>query len=104
MSQALSKRASEFVYQVISSISIQFDPSSDESKDVAVLSTIIDANDRGFECLVAQDACTAASVDLHWHAIDIMRSEGGIFGCVSDVQKIVEVIDLHSLQRSDTAS
>jgi len=48
--------------------------------DVCVSSTLREANDRGFDCLVLEDACGAASAEVHEGVFKSMLKEGGIFG------------------------
>jgi len=48
--------------------------------DVCVSSTMRDANDRGFDCLLLQDCCGAATEQLHLGVIAGLEREGGIFG------------------------
>jgi nicotinamidase-related amidase len=63
--------------------------------EATVDSTVRTLNDRGFECLVLTDACTAIDPDLLAHAQHSLTMSGGIFGalgCATDV--------LHSLALS----
>lgn len=61
--------------------------------DVCVSSTMREANDRGFDCLLVSDATAAGSQYLHQWAIESVKGEGGIFGCVSQVFEVVKAID-----------
>jgi biuret amidohydrolase len=56
--------------------------------DVCVHSTLRDATDRGFECLVAADACGSGDADAHRAALDMVTIENGVFGAVADVGAI----------------
>jgi biuret amidohydrolase len=49
--------------------------------DVCVSSTMRDANDRGFDCLLLENCCGAATEELHLSVLKSMQREGGIFGC-----------------------
>ena len=53
--------------------------------DVCVHSTMREANDRGFDCLLVADACAAGTEELHEWALDSVKGEGGIFGSVTTV-------------------
>ncbi|GIH23336.1 hypothetical protein Aph01nite_16460 [Acrocarpospora phusangensis] len=50
--------------------------------ELGVHSTMRAANDRGYECLLVEDACTAASPDLRQGALSTIEMSGGIFGAV----------------------
>ena len=53
--------------------------------DVCVHSTLRDAVDRGYECLLVSDACASTKMENHRAALDTITTEGGIFGAVADV-------------------
>tara|TARA_R100001143_G_scaffold62834_1_gene67278 strand:+ start:2159 stop:2896 length:738 start_codon:yes stop_codon:yes gene_type:complete len=54
--------------------------------DVCVSSTMREANDRGFDCLLLEDCCGAAHPDLHQGVLNSLEREGGIFGAYADSQ------------------
>ena len=60
--------------------------------DVCVSTTLREANDRGFDCLLVEDCAAACELDLHRSSISSVQMEGGIFGASSKLQKILEMI------------
>ena len=57
--------------------------------DVCVSSTMREANDRGFDCLLLEDGTAASSESLHLAACEMVRTEGGIFGATAQVEDVL---------------
>jgi nicotinamidase-related amidase len=61
--------------------------------DVCVTSTMREGNDRGFECLIVEDACAAGTEEGHRESVESVKGEGGIFGCVAGTEGVVRVVE-----------
>lgn len=57
--------------------------------EVCVHSTLREATDRGYECVLVADACGSAHPALHDAALRMVEVEGGIFGRVADTQTVI---------------
>lgn len=62
--------------------------------EVCVQTTMREANDRGFECLLATDATESYFPEFKKAAIDMITAQGAIVGWAATVEEIVGVLDV----------
>ena len=60
--------------------------------EVCVHTTVREANDRGYRCVVAADCCGSYFPEFHEVGLRMIKAQGGIFGWVSDSKRILKGI------------
>ena len=60
--------------------------------EVCVHTTVREANDRGYRCIVAGDCCGSYFPEFHEMGLKMIKAQGGIFGWVSDSSAILEAM------------
>ena len=60
--------------------------------EVCVNTTVREANDRGFNCLVPDDCVGSYFPDFQKAALAMIKAQGGIFGWVSDSKKVLKAL------------
>ncbi len=60
--------------------------------EVCVHTTVREANDRGYECVVLSDCVASYFPDFKRVGLEMIKAQGGIFGWVSNAQNFVTAI------------
>jgi len=60
--------------------------------EVCVHTTVREANDRGYKCIVPGDCCASYFPEFHAVALRMISAQGGIFGWVSDSMRILNAL------------
>jgi nicotinamidase-related amidase len=61
--------------------------------EVCVHTTVREANDRGFRCLVPGDCCASYFPEFHEVGLRMIKAQGGIFGWVTDSKMLLAALN-----------
>ena len=68
--------------------------------EVCVNTTVREANDRGYRCLVLADCCASYFPEFHDVGLKMIKAQGGIFGWVSGSKEMLAVLSRASATRT----
>jgi biuret amidohydrolase len=60
--------------------------------EVCVHTTVREANDRGYRCIVPGDCCGSYFPEFHEVGLRMIKAQGGIFGWVTDSKRILAAL------------
>src|SRR4029077_8981877 len=60
--------------------------------EVCVNTTVREANDRGYRCVVLADGCASYFPEFHEMGLKMIKAQGGIFGWVADSAAILKAM------------
>ena len=60
--------------------------------EVCVNTTVREANDRGYRCVVLEDCCASYFPEFHKVGIAMIQAQGAIFGWVSDSETAIDAL------------
>lgn len=60
--------------------------------EVCVHTTVREANDRGYRCLVPSDCCASYFPEFHEVGLRMIKAQGGIFGWVTDSARLLSAL------------
>jgi nicotinamidase-related amidase len=60
--------------------------------EVCVNTTVREANDRGYRCVVLADGCASYFPEFHEMGLEMIKAQGGIFGWVSDSAAVLNAL------------
>ena len=63
--------------------------------EVCVNTTVREANDRGFRCIVIGDCCASYFPQFHIAGLEMIKAQGGIFGSVSASGPVLAALNSH---------
>ena len=59
---------------------------------MCVNTTVREANDRGYRCVVISDGCASYFPEFHAMGLKMIKAQGGIFGWVASSAAVLEAM------------
>jgi len=72
--------------------------------EVCVNTTVREANDRGYRCVVLADCCASYFPEFHEAGLNMIKAQGGIFGWVSNSAEVLKLMTTEPTRRQAAAS
>jgi nicotinamidase-related amidase len=60
--------------------------------EVCVHTSVREGNDRGYRCIVPSDCCASYFPEFHAAGLAMIRAQGGIFGWVTDSERVLAAL------------
>ena len=60
--------------------------------EVCVQTTMREANDRGYECLLVEDATASYFPEFKQATLEMIRSQGGIIGWTAEAEAVLQTL------------
>jgi nicotinamidase-related amidase len=70
--------------------------------EVCVNTTVREANDRGYRCIVLADCCASYFPEFHEAGLNMIKAQGGIFGWVSNSAEVLKLMTTEPAKRQAT--
>lgn len=61
--------------------------------EICVHTTVREANDRGYQCIVPGDCCASYFPEFHQSGLNMIKAQGGILGSVTTSTNIIQAMD-----------
>ncbi|HET6307844.1 MAG TPA: isochorismatase family cysteine hydrolase [Rhodopila sp.] len=71
--------------------------------EVCVHTTVREANDRGYDCLVIEDCCGSYFPEFHETGLRMIAAQGGIFGWVASSAPLIQALATHGMLKESAA-
>ena len=68
--------------------------------EVCVNTTVREANDRGYRCVVIADGCASYFPEFHDMGLKMIKAQGGIFGWVADSAAVLTAMQAETSARA----
>jgi nicotinamidase-related amidase len=68
--------------------------------EVCVNTTVREANDRGFRCVVLSDCCASYFPEFHQAGLAMIKAQGGIFGSVTGSKQLLDALAAIPIQKT----